>query len=105
VQVNPGQPVSAHPEAFITAVGKPEPLSAGQDAADAAAAGLALAAMLDGYVPLTSSVRCAPQEPFNLLAAMALWAGLRIDPAELRDYMTSGDALVIGMSGTSRAAA
>jgi hypothetical protein len=70
-------------EAFITAAGKPEPLPAGQDAADAAAAGLALAEMLDGSGPLTSTVRCAPQEPFNLLAAMALWAGLQIDPAEL----------------------
>ena len=67
--------------AFITAAGKPEPLPAGQDAA--AAAGLALAEMLDGSAPLTSSVRCAPREPFNLLAAMALWAGLRIDPAEV----------------------
>jgi len=28
-------------------------------------------------------VRCSPQDPFNLLAAMALWAGLRIDHAEL----------------------
>jgi hypothetical protein len=70
-------------EAFITEAGKPEPLPAGQDAADAAAAGLALAEMLDGSAPLTSNVRCAPQEPFNLLAAMALWAGLRIDPAGL----------------------
>jgi hypothetical protein len=26
---------------------------------------------------------CWPQDPFNLLAAMALWAGLRIDLAEL----------------------
>ena len=26
--------------------------------------------------PLASSVRCVPQEPFNLLAAMALWAEL-----------------------------
>jgi hypothetical protein len=69
-------------EAFITAAGKPEPLPAGQDAADAAA-GLALAEMLDGSGPLTSTVRCAPREPFNLLVAMALWAGLRIDPAEL----------------------
>jgi len=70
-------------EAFITAAGKPGPLPAGQDAADAAAAGLALAEMLDGSAPLASSIRCAPQDPFNLLAAMALWAGLRIDPAEL----------------------
>jgi len=70
-------------EAFITAAGKPEPLPAGQDAADAAAAGLALAEMPDGSAPLTSAVRCAPKDPFHLLAAMALWAGLRIDPAEL----------------------
>jgi hypothetical protein len=70
-------------EAFITAAGKPESLPAGQDAADAAADGLALAEMLAGSAPLASSARCAPQEPFNLLAAMALWAGLRIDPAEL----------------------
>ncbi len=70
-------------EAFITAAGKPEPLPAGQDAADAAAARLALAEMLDGPAPLTSAVRCAPEDPFNMLAAMALWAGLRIDLAEL----------------------
>jgi hypothetical protein len=44
-------------EAFITAAGKPEPLPAGQDAADAAAAGLALAEVLDGSGPLTSAVR------------------------------------------------
>ena len=47
-------------EAFITAAGKPEPLPAGQDAADAAAAGLALAEVLDSSGPLTSTVRCAP---------------------------------------------
>jgi hypothetical protein len=70
-------------ETFITAAGKPEPLPAGQDAADAAAAGLALAEVLNSSGPLTSTVRCAPLDPFNLLAAMALWAGLRIDPAEL----------------------
>jgi hypothetical protein len=70
-------------EAFITAVGKPEPLPAGQHAADAAVAGLALAEVLDGSGPLISTVRCAPQDPFYLLVAMALWAGLRIDPAEL----------------------
>ena len=38
---------------------------------------------VDGSGPLTSAVRCAPREPFDLLVAMALWAGLRIDPAEL----------------------
>jgi hypothetical protein len=71
-------------EAFITAAGKPEPLPAGQNAADAAAAALALLEMLDSPATLTSSVRCSPQESLNLLAAMTLWAGLRIDPAELQ---------------------
>ena len=56
------------------------------------AAGLALAEMLGGSAPLTSSVRCAPKEPFNLLAAMALWAGLRIDPAELHAAQACVDA-------------
>jgi len=41
------------------------------------------AEVLDSSAPLTSSVRCAPQHPFNLLAAMALWAGLRIGHGEL----------------------
>jgi hypothetical protein len=45
-------------EAFITAAGKPEPLPAGQHAADAAAAGLALVALLDSPETLTSTVRC-----------------------------------------------
>jgi hypothetical protein len=71
-------------EAFITASGKPEPLPAGQHAADAVAAGLALAEVLDSSAPLVSSVCCSPRESFSLLAAMALWAGLRIDPGELR---------------------
>jgi hypothetical protein len=70
-------------EAFITASGKPEPLPAGQHAADAVAAGLALMEILDSSAPITSPVCCSPQDPFNLLAAMALWAGLRIDHAEL----------------------
>ena len=77
------EPADALAEAFITAAGKPEPLPAGQDAADAAAAGLALAEVLGSSGLLTSTVRCSPQDPFNLLAAMALWAGLRIDHAEL----------------------
>lgn len=71
-------------EAFITASGKPEPLPAGQHAADAVAAGLALVEILDSYAPLVSSVCCSPRGSFSLLAAMALWAGLRIDPGELR---------------------
>ena len=71
-------------EAFITAAGKPEALPADQHAADAAAAGLALVELLDSPETLTSAVCCSPQDSFNLLAAMALWAGLRIDPGELR---------------------
>jgi hypothetical protein len=73
-------------EAFITASGKPEPLPAGQHAADAdaIAAGLALIEALDSSGPLASRVCCAPHDPFNLLAAIALWAGLRIDRDELR---------------------
>jgi hypothetical protein len=53
--------------------------------------------MLDGSAPLTSNVRCAPQEPLNLLAAMALWAGMRIDPAELHaEVLVVGGALSRG---------
>jgi hypothetical protein len=70
-------------EAFIIAVGKPEPLLAGQHAAGAQAAGLAFVEALDSSAPLVSAVCCSPQEPLNLLAAMALWAGLPIDPGEL----------------------
>jgi hypothetical protein len=71
-------------EAFITATGKPEPLTASQHLADATAAGLALLEMLDSPATLTSSVCCSPREPVNLLVAMALWARLRIAPAELQ---------------------
>lgn len=70
-------------EAFITASGKPEPLPAGQHAADAVAAGRAFIEVLDSSPPLVSTACCSPQEPFNLLAAIALWAGLRIDLGEL----------------------
>jgi hypothetical protein len=57
---------------------------AGQHAADAAGAGLALVELLDSPKTLASTVCCSPQRSFNLLTAMALWAGLRIDPGELR---------------------
>jgi hypothetical protein len=60
-------------------------VSASQHAADAAAAGRAFVELLDDSPPLTSSVCCSPQDSFNLLAAMALWAGLRIDPGELKE--------------------
>lgn len=70
-------------EAFVSAPGKPLPLAAGQHAADAAAAGLALVELLDAAGPLASQVCCSPHQSFNLLTAMALWAGLGIDPREL----------------------
>ena len=69
-------------EAFITASGKPEPLPAGQHGADAVAAGRAPVEILDSPAPLVSSVCCWPRESFSLLAAMAPWAGPRIDPGE-----------------------
>jgi hypothetical protein len=77
-------------EAFVSGRGKPMPLAAGQHAADAAAAGLALIELLEAAGPLASQVRCSPHGSFSLLAAMALWAGLSIDPREL-----SQDVLVI----------
>jgi hypothetical protein len=77
-------------EAFVSGRGKPLPGAAGQHAADAAAAGLALVELLDAAGPLASQVRCSPHGSFSLLAAMALWAGLSIDPREL-----SQDVLVI----------
>lgn len=70
-------------EAFVSGRGKPTPLAAGQHAADAAAAGLALVELLDAARLLASQVRCSPHGSFSLLAAMALWAGLSIDPREL----------------------
>lgn len=79
----PGRAQLLMAEAFITAAGKPEPLSASQHAADAAAAGLAMLEVLDSPAAPTSSVCCSPQDSFNMPAAMALWAGLQIDPAEL----------------------
>jgi hypothetical protein len=57
---------------------------------DTAAAGLALVELLDSPETLASAVRCSPQDSFNLLAAMALWAELSIDPSELR-----ADVLVV----------
>ncbi len=70
-------------EAFVAGPGTPVPLSAGQDAAEAAAAGLALVELLDRSGSLARKARRSPHGSFNLLAAMALWAGLSIEPAEL----------------------
>lgn len=72
-------------EAFVSAAGKPVTVPASQHAADAAAAGRAFVELLGDSQPLISSVCCSPQGSFNLLAAMALWAGPRINPGELRE--------------------
>jgi hypothetical protein len=77
-------------EAFVSGLGKPVPVSAGQDAADAAAAGLALVRLLDQADLPPSEVRCAPHTPLNLWAAIATWAGLQISAEELHQ-----DVLVI----------
>jgi hypothetical protein len=77
-------------EVFVSGAGKPVPVAAGQHAADATAAGKAVIERLDMPDGLVSDVRCSPHEAFNLLAAMAMWAGLAIDPGELRE-----DPLVI----------
>jgi hypothetical protein len=77
-------------EASVPGSGKPGPRSAVQAAADAEAAGLALVDLLNTSAPLAPSIGCSPHAPFNLLAAMAVWAGLGIDPSEL-----SQDVLVI----------
>jgi hypothetical protein len=69
-------------EAFVSAGGKPG-MSGSQHAADAGAAGLAFVDVIAAADTLVSDVRCSPQDPFNLLAAMAMWAGLAIDADEL----------------------
>jgi hypothetical protein len=71
-------------EAFVSGSHKPRGHTADQHAADAEAAGLAFVKLLAGPEPITSRVVCSPRQPFNLLAAMAMWAGLRISPDELR---------------------
>jgi hypothetical protein len=80
-------------EASVSGSGKPTPRPAGQHATDAEAAGLVLVDLLNTSAPLAASTCCSLHAPFNLLAAMAVWAGLGIDPSEL-----SQDVLVIAAS-------
>jgi hypothetical protein len=82
-------------EAFVSGMGKPVPLPAGQHAADALAAGLAMVERLELNDGLRSDVGCAPQRPFNMLAALAGWAGLRLSLEELHQ-----DVLVVHVRPT-----
>jgi hypothetical protein len=77
-------------EVFVSGAGKPVPVASGQHAADAIAAGKALIERLDMPGAFVSDVWCSPHQAFNLLATMAIWAGLQIRPGELRE-----DVLVI----------
>lgn len=76
-------------EAFVSGTGKPVPVATNQHDADATAAGTEFVHRLASNA-LVSDVRCAPQAAVNLLAAAAIWAGLRIDQDELRQ-----DVLVV----------
>jgi hypothetical protein len=71
-------------EAFVSGSGKPVPVSpAAGHVADATAAAKEFVRRLETG-QIDSDVHCGPERPLSLLAAMAHWAGLRIDPTELR---------------------
>lgn len=80
----PGRRAAPTRGGLRSGLGKPVPLPAGQDAADAAAAGLALLRFLEQADPPPSEVCCAPHTPVNLWAAIAMWAGLQISAEEFR---------------------
>ena len=72
-------------EAMVTDEGKPEPVDGLQDQADATAAAHRLEEIVATWRSTSvSDVRCQPHAAFNLAAAAALHAEMRIDPAELR---------------------
>ncbi|WP_225096258.1 hypothetical protein [Streptomyces sp. CoH27] len=83
-------------EAFVSATGKPVPVAAGQHAADAEAAARATLAYLTRGPESFPQVTCAPRRSFNLLAAIATWAGLPGPDDELRQ-----DVLVIRTQPTT----
>lgn len=70
-------------EAFVSATGKPVPVTGSQHAADAEAAARATLSYLthgpDGFPHVT----CTPHRPLNLLAALACWASLPVPDDEL----------------------
>ena len=72
-------------EAMVTDEGKPEPVDGRQDQADATAAAHRLAEIVASWRSASvSDVSCQPHAAFNLAAAAALYAEMRIDSAELR---------------------
>lgn len=70
-------------ETFVSGAGKPISVSVDAGHLDDATAGGKnfIHRLVRGQ--LDSDVRCHPERPFNLLAAMAMWANLPIDLAEL----------------------
>ncbi|KQV19270.1 MULTISPECIES: hypothetical protein [unclassified Kitasatospora] len=80
---NPGQARLLLAEAFVSSTGKPIAVAGGQHAANAEAAARAVLARLTDGPSRVPGVTCEPRRPLNLLAAMALWAGLPISGDEL----------------------
>ncbi|MFF7474574.1 hypothetical protein [Streptomyces sp. NPDC008092] len=84
-------------EAFVSAAGKPVTVvAADQHAADAEAAARATFAYLTQGPEGFPQVTCAPRCSFNLLAAIAIWAGLSVPGDELHQ-----DVLVIRAQPTA----
>ena len=71
-------------EAFVSGTGKPVPADTTQHAADAAAAADTFADRLEAGTLGESDVVCEPMSGFNLAAAAAVYAKLRIAVDELR---------------------
>lgn len=70
-------------EAFVSATGKPVPVTGSQHAADAEAAARATLSHLTRGPEDFPRVTCTPHRPLNLLAALARWADLPIPEDEL----------------------
>jgi hypothetical protein len=71
-------------EAFVSGSDKPVPEAITQHAADAAAAAMTFCDRLEAGTLAVSDVTCRPHGSFNLAAAAAMFAGVSIDPDELR---------------------
>lgn len=71
-------------EAFVSGIGKPVPVAAGQHAADAEAAARATLTYLNDGSEDFPIVECAPRRALNLLAALADWADIPVSRDELQ---------------------